>query len=179
MRVSWLNLHLWIPQKDVRKLIYSLLDSVDWKMVASAHNSTLRVWLNEAEMQICAFRGYLSLFQLAFPWISGPEYIYEYAALGGHLNIIKWAKWRRIGEMDSNTCTNAVRGGHFDLLKHVRTQYGCEWDVFTSAAAAESGQLEIFKWLIEEGCPYDMNWCKRSKHKCIVDYIGSYNYYPN
>ena len=169
-RVSWLNLHLWVPQKDVRKLIYSLLDSVDKQMIKCAHNSTLKVWLNGEETRICASRGYLTILQIASPFIVGPEYICEYAALGGHLNIIKWAK--QLGcEMDSNTCTNAAKGGHFDLLKSVRLNYGCDWDIFTSAAAAESGQLEILKWLIKGGCPHDTNWCLQSKHASIVKYM--------
>ncbi len=43
MRVSWLNLHLWIPQKDVRKLIYAKLTDRDHLMVKCAHKSYLQL----------------------------------------------------------------------------------------------------------------------------------------
>jgi hypothetical protein len=36
--VSWLNLHLHIPQKDIRKLIYALRSPEDREVVACAHN---------------------------------------------------------------------------------------------------------------------------------------------
>ena len=27
--------------------------------------------------------------------------------------------------------------------------------------AAKYGHLEVLKWLIKEGCPYDKSWCRR------------------
>jgi hypothetical protein len=55
---TYLNLHLWIPQKDVRKLIYKMLNSVDRAVVRVAHNSKLGekqsfwIFLSNATMDV-------------------------------------------------------------------------------------------------------------------------------
>lgn len=174
-RVSWLHLHLWIPQKDVRKLIYALLDAADRVMVECAHNRTRAPTLSIETTVICAARGYLNLLQLIPEYdLYGTTYICEYAALGGHLDIIDWARAREC-RMDENTCAYAARGGHLDVIEHVRSKYSCPWDVFTTAEAARNGHLEILEYAVVNGCPIDKDFCLRYNHVHIREWIMGLN----
>ncbi|CAB9509092.1 ankyrin repeat protein [Seminavis robusta] len=62
----------------------------------------------------------------------------EKAALGGHLEILKWA--RANGCHGSSTCGCAQNG--IGVLKWARAN-GCPWHVLTCARAAEGGHLEV------------------------------------
>ena len=50
-----------------------------------------------------------------------------------------------------DACKGAALGGHLDLLKWLR-QEGFPWDHSTCYAAAESGNLELFNWVVENKC---------------------------
>ena len=58
-RVSWLNLHEWIPIRDVRKLIYALLDACDRECVEAAHG--VRPVISFAAACVAASKGHLKL----------------------------------------------------------------------------------------------------------------------
>ena len=53
-----------------------------------------------------------------------------YAAMHGHLHVLKWAK-----------------------------ENGCNWDEFTCAKAAAGGYLEVLQWAREKNCPWDRFTC--------------------
>jgi hypothetical protein len=80
-----------------------------------------------------------------------------YAAKGGHLELLKWARQNGF-PWDSDTCDNAAEGGHLELIKWAR-ENGCPWDSGTCAEAALGGQLEVLKWARENGCPWDSDTC--------------------
>lgn len=74
-RVSLLNLGDWIPQSDVRKLIWwNYLDKLDRKMVWIAHGSNKKMTIQEHYdiLVECAKRGYLGL----FIWIDKNKNVY-------------------------------------------------------------------------------------------------------
>jgi len=52
------------------------------------------------------------------------------------------------------TCAYAAEGGHLEVLKWAR-ENGCPWDKQTCAYAAKGGHLEVLKWARENGCPWD------------------------
>ena len=56
--------------------------------------------------------------------------------------------------MDSYTCSQAALGGHLEVLKWAR-ENGCEWDSDTCSNAAIEGHLEVLNWACENGCPHD------------------------
>ncbi len=41
------------------------------------------------------------------------------------------------------------------MLKFLREQ-GCEWDIDNYASAAENGHLHVMKWLLGNGCPWQL-----------------------
>ena len=55
----------------------------------------------------------------------------------------------------------------------------CPWDERTAEAAAREGHLEVLKFLVDAGCPWDLKACKReakfwhNNHGHIVSWILS------
>ena len=88
-----------------------------------------------------------SILSLSFDF----EWGCEYAARGGHLKVLKWARDNGC-PWDEWTCNNAAWGGHLKVLKWL-IEKGCPWDEWTCNNAARGGHLEVLKWARENGCP--------------------------
>ena len=110
--------------------------------------------------------------------------IVDYAARGGHLNILKWARangspWYRHtaaylaegGHLEalkwvmtngyrwkSNICEYAAKGDQLEVLEYARAN-DCPWDKDTCLAAVTAGNLDILKYLTESGCPWYNDSC--------------------
>jgi hypothetical protein len=90
------------------------------------------------------------------------------AALGGHLEVLKWAKEKGC-PWDSQTCTHAAMGGHLEVIKWLR-ENGCQWDAWTSLEVAWGGHFEVLKWAIDNGVPH-------TDHRiCILDCVRGTDY---
>ncbi len=91
-------------------------------------------------------------------------------ALGKMLKHPAWAMLR-----DERTCRSAALGGHLELLQWARSDPldPCPWDKYTALNAANFGHLKVLKWAIENGCPYDINKLKYcgGHHKRIRKYL--------
>ena len=88
-RVSYLNLHTLIPQRDVRKLIYAKLTRHEFFTVCVAHGRSLSFPVKFADH--CAENGYLELLQWAIEKkCVHNSRIYYYAARNGHLKLLQW-----------------------------------------------------------------------------------------
>ena len=74
------------------------------------------------------------------------------AALGGHLEVLQWARENDC-RWDEKTCACAALGGHLEVLKWARAN-GCPWNLLTCAKAAEYDHLEVLKWARANGCPW-------------------------
>jgi len=85
-----------------------------------------------------------------------------YAAQGGHLEALEWA--RRNGcPWDEHTCLVAAEGGHLEVLRWARRN-GCPWDERACTHAASGGHLEVLQWLHQHGCPWDSGTCAFAAH---------------
>lgn len=141
-----LNLHHWIPQKDIVKFILKKLDPEDWEIVWVAHNSKNKSLIpsKRAFAHRCARKGYFELLKWAIE--NGCPYNYV-------------------------TCAKAAGGGHLEILKWLR-ENGCPWTEHACTAAAEGGHLDILKWLIENGCPWDPKYiAMRCTHAHITNWV--------
>ena len=66
--------------------------------------------------------------------------------LGGHLEILKWARENGCAWGTTVTCSNlAYSEDHLEILKWAR-ENGCPWDSDTCKNAAYKGHLEVLKW---------------------------------
>ena len=63
------------------------------------------------------------------------------------------------------TCMNAALGGHLEVLKWAR-QNGCPWNEETCWEAAGQGHLEMLQWARANGCPWDVNTWATAAAKC-------------
>lgn len=184
-KISWLNLHKHIESKDVRKMIYGLLNKYDRFIVEKAHNTNkqMDVSIQLSFTKHCAKNGYLSLLQWCrttreanngsnfAPW---DEMTCNSAAKNGHLEVLKWCRTTENGRdpapWSSSTCANAARNGHLEVLQWLRKN-GCRWDVWTCAEAANGGHLEVLQWARASGCPWDVWTCASAAKNGHLDIL--------
>ena len=67
--------------------------------------------------------------------------------------MLKWLRSKSNGcPWDERTYANAAMGGHSDVLKWARAN-GCPWDKEMCSFAVRKGDMKILEWLRENGCP--------------------------
>jgi hypothetical protein len=185
-----LDLDRFIPQRDVRKLIWRHLTQQDRELIRCAHNPQRSPLLHLSMIDHCAEMGYLSLIPWAFShgcgwgtstyrnaakcghvhvleWLlenhcprSG-ECVSEVGAFFGHSNVVQWA-WTNRLKWSAETCMEAAVSGHFKILEWARAHL-CPWDERTCSEAAFGGHLEILQWARAHYCPWDsMRTCLRA-----------------
>jgi len=98
-------------------------------------------WQCAATGDALAREGKLEVLQWASvhgcPLVAGPCH---HAALGGHLEVLRWARRERQCLWDEDTCSFAAQGGHLEVLRWAR-EHDCPWDMMTCASAAENGHV--------------------------------------
>ena len=83
--------------------------------------------------------------------------ICRYAAGGGHLAVLQWARAEGL-PWDERTTECAAANGHLAVLQWVRAQ-GCPSDGKTCSHAAHSGHLAVLQWARAQGCPWNEKTC--------------------
>jgi hypothetical protein len=132
-RVSWLNLHSHIPQKDIRKLIYTLLSPEDREVVACAHNTRRVPDLTEHFPFYCARNGFIELLDWACSKeCQVSEAVFEVAAEEGQWKVLQWGLQNDCVFEEAVCMKAALDGGHLDLFKWGRRR-AC-WFMATFAA---------------------------------------------
>jgi hypothetical protein len=84
------------------------------------------------------------------------QIIYGGAAENGKLHVLKWLKNNNVKGYNKNKwiCKNAAIGNQLDCLKWAR-ENGNPWNnAEMCKIAARNGNLEMFEWLISNGCIY-------------------------
>jgi hypothetical protein len=101
-----------------------------------------------------------------------PQREYEtctYAARGGHLKLLQWARANG-APWTARTCAYAARGGHLDVLQWAQAS-GCPWDELTCALAAKGGHLEVLQWARTNGCPWSKQTCSSAAEGGHLDVL--------
>lgn len=150
-----LNLGDWIPQKDVRKIIWNKLNRLDKLMVWSAHgvHTYMKRDLNPYVRE-CVQHGYLdlTLFFLTEKKHAVKHFILD-GAYYGHLHMIEWILVNFPEEFHSHSIDisrNAASGGHVKILEFVEKQ-GKPLCKYLCSIAARSNHTNVIKWGIERG----------------------------
>lgn len=74
-------------------------------------------------------------------------------AMYGMLDILKSFDEKGIlPELDEETTESAALGGHLEILKWLKER-GCKWNSLAYSGAVDKGFLEVAEWLKENGCP--------------------------
>ena len=84
------------------------------------------------------------------PW--GTQ-VCSWAAGGGHLEVLQWARVTYNRPWNEWTCAAAAEGGHLHVLHWARA-HGCPWCPLTCLRAALGGHLGVLRWACEHGCPW-------------------------
>ena len=170
---EWKNIYILLFKKTETRIGYCSPQQIEYAIA-------IGYMLSNETIKSAAKFGNLDVLKYFFDKTKYELYRYasEYAALGGHLEVLKWLhannclwdawtcehaarggylevlKWLRINDYswDTWTCSNAAKSGHLNVLKWAR-ENGCPWDEDTCAMAAQGGHLEIVKWARENGCP--------------------------
>lgn len=115
--------------------------------------------------------------ECGFQWNCGSckSSVAGFAALGGHLKVLKWLK--TVGcPLDASTCAGAAEGGHLEILawlrekeegsKSKKAKPRCPWAESTCTEAAAAGHLDVLKWARKIGCPWDDSTCTEASRNC-------------
>ena len=78
--------------------------------------------------------------------VSSPERM-EWVLRFPKLQRPEWLGWGK-----SETCAYAALGGHLEMVKFLHEK-GCPWDSRATEYAADGGHLDVLKYLHEKGCP--------------------------
>ena len=143
-----------------------------------------------------AFAGALPALKKAVELNAPTDDICLYAAYGGHLEVLKWARDNDC-PWDGDTCSNAAECGHLEVLKWALEEAcplhesPCDaaarggylsvlmwarenrypWNETTCAYAAQNGHLEVLKWAREEACPWDEWTCLHAAERRHFDVL--------
>ncbi len=86
------------------------------------------------------------------------ETIFEKAAYGGNLDVLKWLYERKF-PFNEQVFASCAEKGHLEIMKWLKdNEFPYDEDVFASAAF--SGSKECLEWLFENGFPYDADTFK-------------------
>jgi hypothetical protein len=149
--VSWLNLHLYIPQRDVRKIIYSMLNKGDRIAVQFAHTNTMTSPQSYDFANHCAKYGYIELFEWARENGCGPIYGMTgiIAARHGRLEVLQWLTSIGKPYSDIPVTANAAENGHLHVLKWLHTQISGPYLRHICYYAAKGGHLNVIEWAVD------------------------------
>jgi hypothetical protein len=167
-RVSWFNLHHFIPIRDVRKLIYTKLDGGDRIAVSMAHNSTIVFDSSTVFSCHCAKHGYIELLQWArtrgCQW---DELTIRIAAQYGRYELFTWMYMEKCPVDLNQTINAAVCGGHIRIIAWL-VDIGITFNNRTVFRhATRRGHTNIMQWFHDRGSltSHDYRGCMcRSAH---------------
>jgi len=154
MAKSPLGLERFIPQRDVRKLIWRHLTPEDREMVRCAQNSRRTPdWGNGAFQRACARHNYVALAEWAGCRCCWSEEALRYAAEAGHVTFLEWARtkaqYRCENDWQMRAC--AARHGRVDVLKWSNVECS-KWNRKVCCAAAMHGKIAALEWLHDNVC---------------------------
>ena len=88
----------------------------------------------------------------------------RYAAMYGHLELVKWLCGEGGFAMNKWVMMEAAKGGNLELVRWLRGE-GCPWDRMTCYCAVQGGHVKVLRWARENGCPWNAHlrdWAARS-----------------
>jgi len=169
-----------IPQKDVRKLLWALLNGDDREVVRCAHNSRRAPALEAGHEERFVARGHLALLKWSFASFKKAPQLRLLAARHGHLDVLQWLADDDGSLLSGVVCGIAARNGHVHILKWAHACNSIPTDIAWHAAAhgqlqvlrwwhsvngeltsnafcaaARRGNMEIMEWLHSVGCPWN------------------------
>lgn len=159
-RRSLLDLARFIPQRDVRRLVWQHCTAEDVELVWCAQNRRRPLPAFDAETLIAYARaGHTALLEWALAereqlganqlpdWIA--ETMMEAAARHGHMGVIQWLEAAIAPATNIARCLQkAARGGHLNIIEYLYT--GVYIRSMVCAYAARGGHTCVMEWALQK-----------------------------
>lgn len=128
------------------------------KFICSKTNRK-RLTINDRILFMIARKGHINVLKLlhenGFKLTElGGFSIYRGAAMGGHLDILEWARFHKICWDEHQICDDAAMGGNIEILQWIIENGGIVGPEICSFTA-DCGELGMLKWLHSEGNKID------------------------
>ncbi len=148
---SWLNLHTFLPYRDVRRLVYSYLDKYDKEVVEIAHG--VRVTVTRQTIAQFIDRGYVGLVKLLYDryFVSYPKRSFVAKCLAESFNaeLVSWFLEKAPDHMCKEgkvIIEEAVLGRHDALVKQMCLEHGLHELTDMYGFLAKTNNLSLAKW---------------------------------
>jgi hypothetical protein len=85
-------------------------------------------------------------------------YTAAWAAKNGHLHILEYLVERKYDEYDTLACERAAKSGHLDCLKYLHETAKAPWDSWAIREAHKKNKTECVQYLLDNNCPLPPGW---------------------
>ena len=120
---------------------------------------------NECSIHIhaCAFaalKGHLEVLKYLREEAEAPWdwYTATWAAQNGHLHILEYLVERKYDKYDEYVCKSAAENGHLDCLKYLHETAKAPWNSQAVRAAHAKNQIDCVQYLLDNNCPLPPFW---------------------
>jgi hypothetical protein len=109
------------------------------------------------QLEGAAMKGHLELLRWCYahgcPWREASRAPY-YAVKSGDINVMAWVLQQPGTQLSKDVmCRSAIKD-RAAMCEFLHEQH-CPWDERSCNAAAFGGHLDLLRWLVDSGCPYD------------------------
>lgn len=167
--INWAQCILKISQNDYEIIEKDTIFAKNlWYNLVRNKKTTIIDWLMERKCPVddpgissfVATSISFSFFKKFIDYGSGftKKAIYNLVKLG-NLGDLKWLKTIAKPEFwnDDKVCYKAARQGHLDIVKCSILEWNCKMCVNFTYKAAKGGHWNVFEWLLDNACPFDIN----------------------
>ena len=115
------------------------------------------------EKEACAFaalEGHLEVLKYLREEAEAPWdwYTATWAAQNGHLHILEYLVERKYDKYDEYVCKSAAENGHLDCLKYLHETAKAPWNSQAVRAAHAKNQIDCVQYLLDNNCPLPPFW---------------------
>ncbi|CAL6331594.1 unnamed protein product [Bathycoccus prasinos] len=81
-----------------------------------------------------------------------------WAAANGHLHILEYLVERKYDQFNTSACINTAMNGYLDCLKYLHETAKAPWGYWSVYRAHENNQTECLQYLLDNNCPLPDGW---------------------
>ncbi len=107
-----------------------------------------------------ALEGHLEVLKYLREEVKAPwdSWTAEWAAKYGHLHILEYLVERKYDKCNEHPCRWAAKNGHLDCLKYLHETAKAPWDSRAVRYAHKKNQTDCVQYLLDNDCPLPEGW---------------------
>jgi len=116
--------------------------------------------IDETACAYAALKGHLEMLKYLHEEVKAPgdSDTASYAASNGHLHILEYLVEREYDNYDTLACERAAKSGHLDCLKYLHETAKAPWDSWAIREAHKKNKTECLQYLLDNNCPLPPGW---------------------